>query len=76
LEETGYKRLVNEILVKIFKKIFPAFNEEEVFTNKNWKNEFPVYMQNCRKTISKVIREDEGIRILKRFGIQFYRTWN
>lgn len=62
--------------MKIFLKIFPDFKSEEIFSNLNWKNELTSLIADIRKKVNKIIREDEGIRILRRFGIEFRRTFH
>lgn len=42
----------------------------------NWKNELPEIIADIRKKVNKIIREDEGIRILRRFNIHFRRTFH
>jgi hypothetical protein len=56
-------------------RIFPEFKPETIFANKNWKNELDSSIEDLRQKINKIIREDEGIRILRRFNIQFRRTF-
>lgn len=73
---TAYKKPNYETLLKIFLKIFPDFKSEEIFSNKNWKNELTSLIADIRKKVNKIIREDEGIRILRRFGIEFRRTFH
>lgn len=39
-------------------KIFPLFKPEDVFANRNWKNELNVFMGDIRQKINRCIRED------------------
>jgi len=57
-------------------KIFPDFKAEQIFGSINWKNELDDFVRETKNAVNKIIREDEGIRILRRFGIEFRRTFN
>ena len=57
-------------------KFFPDFDGEQMLESINWKNELPGFMQKSRKYITEIIQEDEGVSILKRFGIVFFRTFD
>jgi hypothetical protein len=57
-------------------KIFPDFKAEKIFGSINWKNELDDFVRETRNVVNKTIREDEGIRILRRFGIEFRRTFH
>ena len=56
-------------------KIFPDYKPDSFFGNSNWKNELPAFVEKHKSKIHAIIREDEGIRILRRFGIEFRRTF-
>ena len=62
-------------MFKIFMRIFPDYKEDSFFSNPNWMNELPAFVDKHKKVIHAIIREDEGIRILRRFGIEFRRTF-
>jgi len=57
-------------------KIFPDFKAEQIFGSINWKNQLNDFVRETKNAVNKIIREDEGIRILRRFGIEFRRTFN
>lgn len=57
-------------------KILPDFKAEKIFGSINWKNELDDFVRETRNVVNKTIREDEGIRILRRFGIEFRRTFH
>lgn len=76
LKLTDYAKPTNATLLKIFLKIFPDFKSEQIFGNVNWKNDLGSLVADFRKKINKIIREDEGIRILRRFDIHFRRTFH
>ena len=69
LKIENYTNPSDETLLKIFMKIFPEFKIQKIFTGINWKNELGAFIDETKKKINEVIREDEGIRILRRFGI-------
>jgi hypothetical protein len=76
LKLQNYKYPSQETLLNIFMKIFPEFSKETIFSNMNWKNELPAFVESTRNRINQIVREDEGIRILRRFGIEFRRTFH
>jgi hypothetical protein len=76
LKLTDYIKPTYATLLKIFLKIFPDFKSEQIFANVNWKNDLGNIVGDIRKKINKIIREDEGIRILRRFDIHFRRTFH
>lgn len=76
LKLTDYRKPNYDTLLRIFLKIFPDFKSEQIFSSMNWKNDLTNTVSDIRKKINKVIREDEGIRILRRFDIHFRRTFH
>lgn len=69
LKLQSYSSPSREGLLKIFMSIFPNFKVDDIFRSKNWKNELGAFIENAKTQINRIIREDEGIRILRRHGI-------
>jgi hypothetical protein len=56
LKLTDYQKPNDATLVKIFLKIFPGFEAEQVFSSVTWKKELQLFFQDKKLAVHKIIR--------------------